>query len=93
MKKRICFLMIVLVSLFFCSCEFMCVKEVRDSYLLIDDDDEYKFFYIPTGYTIDDHTNVNIFFQIDIEGDSYTGEIFIDTLNTKKEDEIDKVFF
>ena len=29
--------MMVLVSLFFCSCEFMCVKEVRDTYLLIDD--------------------------------------------------------
>lgn len=37
MKKRICFLMIVLVSLFFFSCEFMYVKEVRDTYLLIDD--------------------------------------------------------
>ena len=136
MKKRIYFLMIVLVSLFFCSCEFMCVKEVRDTYLLIDDvdtsdirvfceseklevikstecifvsDDEhfsylknknliddnntYKIFYIPTGFTIDDHTNVNIFFQVDIEGENYTGELFIDTLYTKKENDIDKFFF
>lgn len=136
MKKRIYFLMMVLVSLFFCSCEFMCVKEVRDTYLLIDDvdtsdirvfceseklevikstecifvsDDEhfsylknknliddnntYKIFYIPTGFTIDDHTNVNIFFQVDIEGENYTGELFIDTLYTKKENDIDKFFF
>lgn len=136
MQKRIYFLMIVLVSLFFCSCEFMCVKEVRDTYLLIDDvdtsdirvfceseklevikstecifvsDDEhfsylknknliddnntYKIFYIPTGFTIDDHTNVNIFFQVDIEGENYTGELFIDTLYTKKENDIDKFFF
>lgn len=137
MKKRIYFLMMVLVLLFFCSCEFMCVKEVRDTYLLIDDvpnssdtsvfceseklevskstecifvnddesisylknrniindDDEYKVFYIPTGFTIDDHTNVNIFFQVDIEGENYIGELFIDTLYTKKENDIDKFFF
>lgn len=69
------------------------VFHIKKNRNIINDDDEYKVFYIPTGYTIDDHTNVNIFFQIDIGGDSYTGEIFIDTLNTKKEDEIDKVFF
>lgn len=135
MKKRFLFLMLLLPFLFL-GCEFMCVKEVRDTYLLIDDvdtsdirvfceseklevikstecifvsDDEhfsylknknliddnntYKIFYIPTGFTIDDHTNVNIFFQVDIEGENYTGELFIDTLYTKKENDIDKFFF
>ena len=37
MKKRIYFLMIVLVSLFFCSCEFMCVKNVYSTYLIFED--------------------------------------------------------
>ena len=37
MKKRIYFLMIVLVSLFFCSCEFMCVKNVYNTYLIFED--------------------------------------------------------
>jgi hypothetical protein len=60
---------------------------------LIDDNNTYKIFYIPTGFTIDDHTNVNIFFQVDIEGENYTGELFIDTLYTKKENDIDKFFF
>lgn len=136
MKKRFLFPMLLLPFLFL-GCEFMCVKEVRDTYLLIDDvtnssdisvfceseklevskstecifvsddesisylknrniindDDEYKVFYIPTGFTIDDHTNVNIFFQVDIEGENYTGELFIDTLYTKKENDIDKFFF
>ena len=36
MKKRFLFPMLLLPFLFL-SCEFMCVKEVRDTYLLIDD--------------------------------------------------------
>ena len=38
MKKRFLFPMLLLPFLFL-GCEFMCVKEVRDTYLLIDDVD------------------------------------------------------
>ena len=132
MKKRICFLMIVLVSLFFCSCEFMCVKNVYNTYLIFEDimtsdikvfckseklevvqvtecelitdsekllflknnnlisNDSSKIFYIPTGSPISDHTDVNIFFEVYIDEELYTGELYMKTLNTKKNG-IDKV--
>ena len=37
MKKRILLPMMVLVLLFFCSCEFMCVKNVYNTYLIFED--------------------------------------------------------
>lgn len=132
MKKRIYFLMIVLVSLFFCSCEFMCVKNVYSTYLIFEDimssdvkvfckseklelshltecelitdsekllflknnnlisNDSSKIFYIPTGSPISDHTDVNIFFEVYVNEELYTGELYMKTLNTKKNG-IDKV--
>lgn len=132
MKKRIYFLMMVLVSLFFCSCEFMCVKNVYNTYLIFEDimtsdikvfckseklevvqvtecelitdsekllflknnnlisNDSSKIFYIPTGSPISDHTDVNIFFEVYIDEELYTGELYMKTLNTKKNG-IDKV--
>ena len=132
MKKRIYFLMMVLVSLFFCSCEFMCVKNVYSTYLIFEDimssdvkvfckseklelshltecelitdsekllflknnnlisNDSSKIFYIPTGSPISDHTDVNIFFEVYIDEELYTGELYMKTLNTKKNG-IDKV--
>ena len=132
MKKRIYYLMMVLVSLFFCSCEFMCVKNVYNTYLIFEDimtsdikvfckseklelshltecelitdsekllflknnnlisNDSSKIFYIPTGSPISDHTDVNIFFEVYIDEELYTGELYMKTLNTKKNG-IDKV--
>lgn len=132
MKKRIYFLMIVLVSLFFSSCEFMCVKNVYNTYLIFEDimtsdikvfckseklevvhltecelitdsekllflknnnlisNDSSKIFYIPTGSPISDHTDVNIFFEVYVNEELYTGELYMKTLNTKKNG-IDKV--
>lgn len=132
MKKRIYFLMMVLVSLFFCSCEFMCVKNVYNTYLIFEDimtsdikvfckseklevvqvtecelitdsekllflknnnlisNDSSKIFYIPTGSPISDHTDVNIFFEVYVNEELYTGELYMKTLNTKKNG-IDKV--
>ena len=132
MKKRIYFLMMVLVSLFLCSCEFMCVKNVYNTYLIFEDimtsdvkvfckseklelshltecelitdsekllflknnnlisNDSSKIFYIPTGSPISDHTDVNIFFEVYIDEELYTGELYMKTLNTKKNG-IDKV--
>lgn len=132
MKKRIYFLMMVLVSLFFCSCEFMCVKNVYSTYLIFEDimssdvkvfckseklelshltecelitdsekllflknnnlisNDSSKIFYIPTGSPISDHTDVNIFFEVYVNEELYTGELYMKTLNTKKNG-IDKV--
>lgn len=132
MKKRIYFLMMVLVSLFFFSCEFMCVKNVYNTYLIFEDimtsdikvfckseklevvqvtecelvtdsekllflknnnlisNDSSKIFYIPTGSPISDHTDVNIFFEVYIDEELYTGELYMKTLNTKKNG-IDKV--
>ena len=132
MQKRIYFLMMVLVSLFFCSCEFMCVKNVYSTYLIFEDimssdvkvfckseklelshltecelitdsekllflknnnlisNDSSKIFYIPTGSPISDHTDVNIFFEVYIDEELYTGELYMKTLNTKKNG-IDKV--
>ena len=126
MKKRIYFLMMVLVSLFLCSCEFMCVKNVYNTYLIFEDimtsdvkvfckseklelshltkcelitdsekllflknnnlisNDSSKIFYIPTGSPISDHTDVNIFFEVYIDEELYTGELYMKTLNTKK---------
>ena len=131
MKKRFLFPMLLLPFLFL-GCEFMCVKEVRDTYLLIDDvdtsdirvfceseklevikstecelitdsekllflknnnlisNDSSKIFYIPTGSPISDHTDVNIFFEVYIDEELYTGELYMKTLNTKKNG-IDKV--
>lgn len=124
--------MIVLVSLFFCSCEFMCVKNVYSTYLIFEDimssdvkvfckseklelshltecelitdsekllflknnnlisNDSSKIFYIPTGSPISDHTDVNIFFEVYVNEELYTGELYMKTLNTKKNG-IDKV--
>ena len=132
MKKRILLPMMVLVLLFFCSCEFMCVKNVYSTYLIFEDimtsdikvfckseklevvqvtecelitdsekllflknnnlisNDSSKIFYIPTGSPISDHTDVNIFFEVYIDEELYTGELYMKTLNTKKND-IDKV--
>ena len=132
MKKRILLPMMVLVLLFFCSCEFMCVKNVYNTYLIFEDimtsdikvfckseklevvqvtecelitdsekllflknnnlisNDSSKIFYIPTGSPISDHTDVNIFFEVYIDEELYTGELYMKTLNTKKND-IDKV--
>lgn len=132
MQKRIYFLMMVLVSLFFCSCEFMCVKNVYSTYLIFEDimssdvkvfckseklelshltecelitdsekllflknnnlisNDSSKIFYIPTGSPISDHTDVNIFFEVYVNEELYTGELYMKTLNTKKNG-IDKV--
>lgn len=132
MKKRILLPMMVLVSLFFCSCEFMCVKNVYNTYLIFEDimtsdikvfckseklevvqvtecelvtdsekllflknnnlvsNDSSKIFYIPTGSPISDHTDVNIFFEVYIDEELYTGELYMKTLNTKKNG-IDKV--
>lgn len=132
MKKRIYFLMMVLVLLFFCSCEFMCVKNVYNTYLIFEDimssdvkvfckseklelshltecelitdsekllflknnnlisNDSSKIFYIPTGSPISDHTDVNIFFEVYVNEELYTGELYMKTLNTKKNG-IDKV--
>lgn len=132
MKKKIYFLMMVLVSLFFCSCEFMCVKNVYSTYLIFEDimssdvkvfckseklevvqltecelitdsekllflknnnlisNDSSKIFYIPTGSPISDHTDVNIFFEVYVNEELYTGELYMKTLNTKKNG-IDKV--
>ena len=131
MKKRFLFPMMLLPFLFL-GCEFMCVKEVRDTYLLIDDvetsdirvfceseklevvqvtecelitdsekllflknnnlisNDSSKIFYIPTGSPISDHTDVNIFFEVYVNESMYTGEVYMKTLNTKKNG-IDKV--
>ena len=132
MQKRILLPMMVLVLLFFCSCEFMCVKNVYSTYLIFEDimtsdikvfckseklevvqvtecelitdsekllflknnnlisNDSSKIFYIPTGSPISDHTDVNIFFEVYIDEELYTGELYMKTLNTKKND-IDKV--
>lgn len=132
MKKRFLLPMMVLVSLFFCSCEFMCVKNVYNTYLIFEDimtsdikvfckseklevvqvtecelitdsekllflknnnlvsNDSSKIFYIPTGSPISDHTDVNIFFEVYIDEELYTGELYMKTLNTKKNG-IDKV--
>lgn len=132
MKKRILLPMMVLVSLFFCSCEFMCVKNVYNTYLIFEDimtsdikvfckseklevvqvtecelvtnyekitflknnnlisNDSSKIFYIPTGSPISDHTDVNIFFEVYVNEELYTGELYMKTLNTKKNG-IDKV--
>ena len=132
MKKRFLLPMMVLVSLFFCSCEFMCVKNVYNSYLIFEDimtsdikvfckseklevvqvtecelitdsekllflknnnlisNDSSKIFYIPTGSPISDHTDVNIFFEVYIDEELYIGELYMKTLNTKKNG-IDKV--
>ena len=132
MKKRILLPMMVLVSLFFCSCEFMCVKNVYSTYLIFEDimtsdikvfckseklevvqvtecelvtnyekitflknnnlisNDSSKIFYIPTGSPISDHTDVNIFFEVYVNEELYTGELYMKTLNTKKNG-IDKV--
>lgn len=132
MKKRILLPMMVLVLLFFCSCEFMCVKNVYNTYLIFEDimtsdikvfckseklevvqvtecelitdsekllflknnnlvsNDSSKIFYIPTGSPISDHTDVNIFFEVYIDEELYTGELYMKTLNTKKNG-IDKV--
>lgn len=132
MKKRILLPMMVLVLLFFCSCEFMCVKNVYSTYLIFEDimtsdikvfckseklevvqvtecelvtdsekllflknnnlvsNDSSKIFYIPTGSPISDHTDVNIFFEVYIDEELYTGELYMKTLNTKKNG-IDKV--
>ena len=121
-----------LVSLFFCSCEFMCVKNVYNTYLIFEDimssdvkvfckseklelshltecelitdsekllflknnnlisNDSSKIFYIPAGSPISDHTDVNIFFEVYIDEELYTGELYMKTLNTKKNG-IDKV--
>ena len=132
MKKRILLPMMVLVLLFFCSCEFMCVKNVYSTYLIFEDimtsdikvfckseklevvqvtecelvtnyekitflknnnlisNDSSKIFYIPTGSPISDHTDVNIFFEVYVNEELYTGELYMKTLNTKKNG-IDKV--
>lgn len=132
MKKRILLPMMVLVLLFFCSCEFMCVKNVYNTYLIFEDimtsdikvfckseklelshltecelitdsekllflknnnlisNDSSKIFYIPTGSPISDHTDVNIFFEVYVNEELYTGELYMKTLNTKKNG-IDKV--
>lgn len=124
--------MMVLVSLFFCSCEFMCVKNVYNTYLIFEDimtsdikvfckseklevvqvtecelitdsekllflknnnlisNDSSKIFYIPTGSPISDHTDVNIFFEVYVNEELYIGELYMKTLNTKKNG-IDKV--
>lgn len=132
MKKRILLPMMVLVLLFFCSCEFMCVKNVYNTYLIFEDimtsdikvfckseklelshltecelvtdsekllflknnnlisNDSSKIFYIPTGSPISDHTDVNIFFEVYVNEELYTGELYMKTLSTKKNG-IDKV--
>ena len=132
MQKRILLPMMVLVLLFFCSCEFMCVKNVYNTYLIFEDimtsdvkvfckseklevvqvtecelitdsekllflknnnlisNDSSKIFYIPTGSPISDHTDVNIFFEVYIDEELYIGELYMKTLNTKKNG-IDKV--
>lgn len=132
MKKRILLPMMVLVLLFFCSCEFMCVKNVYSTYLIFEDimtsdikvfckSEKLGFshltecelvtnyekitflknnnlinattdnvFYIPASSSISDHTEVNIFFEVYIDEELYTGELYMKTLNTKKNG-IDKV--
>ena len=39
-------------------------------------------FYVPADNRIDDHTNVTLFFEVDIDGEIYKGKLFFNRLNS-----------
>ena len=124
MKKSYLFAMLLLFPFFFLGCEFMCIKNIFTTYLVLHDVkdnsvkvycksekleipelsecthiiDEQKLqyleknniinrnicsvFYVPADNRIDDHTNVTLFFEVDIDGEIYKGKLFFNRLNS-----------
>jgi len=39
-------------------------------------------FYVPADNRIDDHTNITLFFEVDIDGEIYKGKLFFNRLNS-----------
>ena len=134
MKKKY-LLLVLLIPLILSSCDFMCIKRLFYTYLLIDElpdsninvsckceklniveltkceeisSDEmineikrfnlnnsefFRVFYIPHDLIIDDYKRISILFNVDVDGELYTGELYINNLGANKSSDTEKISF